>query len=115
MRLCRFGVKIASTRAGREVCQDSAVIAPHSAFVRVATSIPMPSFRSPRFAFALFRAGGLGFAICAGAANAFAANAAPAFSRERAAQSTKAHTTFLADDLLEGRGTGTRGHALAGR
>src|SRR5687768_6674213 len=25
----------------------------------------------------------------------------------------RAHTTFLADDLLEGRGAGTRGHALA--
>jgi len=30
-----------------------------------------------------------------------------------AAQRVRAHTTFLADDLLEGRGTGTRGYALA--
>src|SRR5947207_7732819 len=27
----------------------------------------------------------------------------------------KAHMTFLADDMLEGRGTGTRGHELAAR
>lgn len=32
-----------------------------------------------------------------------------------AAQRIQAHTTFLADDLLEGRGTGTRGHELAAR
>src|SRR5262245_27488507 len=27
----------------------------------------------------------------------------------------RAHMTFLADDLLEGRGTGTRGHEIAAR
>ncbi len=31
------------------------------------------------------------------------------------AQSIRAHVTFLADDLLEGRGAGTRGHELAAR
>lgn len=32
-----------------------------------------------------------------------------------ASRRVQAHTTFLADDLLEGRGTGTRGYALAAR
>ena len=32
-----------------------------------------------------------------------------------AATRIRAHTTFLADDLLEGRGTGSRGHELAAR
>ena len=36
-------------------------------------------------------------------------NADPEFSAER----IKAHVTFLADDLLEGREAGTRGHELA--
>ena len=35
--------------------------------------------------------------------------AAPTFSPDR----VKAHVAFLADDLLEGRGTGTRGHEIA--
>ena len=35
----------------------------------------------------------------------------PAFSADR----VKAHVAFLADDLLEGRGTGTRGHEIAMR
>ncbi len=34
----------------------------------------------------------------------------PAANAERR---VRAHTTFLADDLMEGRGTGTRGHGLA--
>jgi hypothetical protein len=34
---------------------------------------------------------------------------------ESTARSIRAHVTFLADDLLEGRGTGTRGHELAAR
>lgn len=37
------------------------------------------------------------------------AAATPAFSPDR----IKAHVAFLADDLLEGRGTGTRGHEIA--
>lgn len=37
--------------------------------------------------------------------------AAPQFSAER----IKADVTFLADDLLEGRGTGTRGHEIAAK
>ncbi len=37
--------------------------------------------------------------------------AEPAFSPDR----VKAHVTFLADDLLEGRGTGTRGYDIAAR
>lgn len=32
-----------------------------------------------------------------------------------AARRVQAHDTFLADDLMEGRGTGARGHELAGR
>ncbi|MBC7519800.1 MAG: M20/M25/M40 family metallo-hydrolase [Sandarakinorhabdus sp.] len=39
------------------------------------------------------------------------AAAEPDFSPER----VKAHVAFLADDLLEGRGTGTRGHEIATR
>ncbi len=39
------------------------------------------------------------------------APAAPDFSAER----IKAHVTFLADDLLEGREAGTRGHEIAAR
>lgn len=43
--------------------------------------------------------------------------AGPAQSQtaESTARSIRAHATFLADDLLEGRGTGTRGHELAAR
>jgi len=37
--------------------------------------------------------------------------AAPQFSAER----FKAHVTFLADDLLEGREAGSRGHEIAAR
>lgn len=45
-----------------------------------------------------------------------AAAAPPAdFPREAVERAVRAHTTFLADDLLEGRGTGTRGHELAAR
>ena len=40
-----------------------------------------------------------------------AATAPPAFSPER----FRAHVEFLADDLLEGRDTGTRGHEIAAR
>jgi hypothetical protein len=42
---------------------------------------------------------------------ACAAQAEPDFSAER----FKAHVTFLADDLLEGRDTGSRGHEIAAR
>lgn len=47
------------------------------------------------------------FALLAGAV--VAADLVPATRR------VQAHTAFLADDLLEGRGTGTRGYALAAR
>src|SRR5678815_3288159 len=36
-------------------------------------------------------------------------------SADFSADRFKAHVTFLADDLLEGRETGTRGHAIAAR
>lgn len=48
-------------------------------------------------------------ALLALAAPLFAAE--PDFSADR----VKAHVAFLADDLLEGRGTGTRGHEIAAR
>lgn len=41
--------------------------------------------------------------------------AAMATDDPTATRRVQAHTTFLADDLLEGRGTGTRGYALAAR
>jgi hypothetical protein len=50
----------------------------------------------------------LGVAVFASAA---AAPADPDFSADR----FKAHVTFLADDLLEGRAAGTRGHEIAAR
>lgn len=40
---------------------------------------------------------------------------AVAASEEDAAREVQAHTTYLADDLLEGRATGTRGYDLAAR
>ncbi|MDO8543221.1 MAG: M28 family metallopeptidase [Opitutaceae bacterium] len=47
-------------------------------------------------------------------ATALPGTAAPAESRDAVMErQVKAHATFLADDLLEGRGAGTRGHALA--
>src|SRR5262245_63158351 len=45
------------------------------------------------------------------AAIAAAAQTAPEFSADR----FKAHVAFLADDLLEGREAGTRGHEIAAR
>jgi len=42
-----------------------------------------------------------------------AAPAAPPSSPAAAAARVRAHVEFLADDLLEGRGTGTRGHEIA--
>ncbi|NLR72187.1 M20/M25/M40 family metallo-hydrolase [Novosphingobium sp. ERN07] len=44
-----------------------------------------------------------------------ASTAAPAFAQEPVfnAQAVRAHVTFLADDLLEGRDTGTRGYDIA--
>src|SRR3954454_10950254 len=49
--------------------------------------------------------------IVAMLATVAAAPADPDFSAER----FKAHVTFLADDLLEGREAGTRGHEIAAR
>jgi hypothetical protein len=53
----------------------------------------------------------LGAALAAAATAACARRAEPDFSAER----MKAHVTFLADDLLEGREAGTRGHEIAAR
>lgn len=44
-----------------------------------------------------------------------AAGAAAAAEPDFSAEALRAHVTFLADDLLEGRNTGTRGHELAAR
>ncbi len=52
-------------------------------------------------------------AISSGYALSFAAPSAPEPVPAAVERAVRAHTTFLADDLLEGRGTGTRGHALA--
>ena len=41
--------------------------------------------------------------------------AAPSARRTIRGEALSAHVRFLADDLLEGRGTGTRGHAIAAR
>lgn len=49
-------------------------------------------------------------ALAAGAALATPAHGAP---DSAAAARVRAHVEYLADDLLEGRGTGTRGHELA--
>src|SRR4051812_2140304 len=51
------------------------------------------------------------FAAVAFAATAFAQAAKPEDSIT--AQALRAHVRFLSDDLLEGRGTGTRGHEIA--
>jgi hypothetical protein len=51
----------------------------------------------------------LGAALIAAASVASVASAERDFSAER----IRAHVTFLADDLLEGRETGTRGHEIA--
>jgi hypothetical protein len=56
----------------------------------------------------MFRATILGAVLCATAAST---TADPDFSAER----FRAHVTFLADDLLEGREAGTRGHEIAAR
>src|SRR5262249_51699652 len=53
----------------------------------------------------------LGSAFIAAVVVGLAAAAEPDFSAER----FKAHVTFLADDLLEGREAGTRGHEIAAR
>lgn len=49
--------------------------------------------------------------LIAAAIAAVSARAEPEFSADR----IKAHVTFLADDLLEGREAGTRGHEIAAR
>ncbi|MFN7941291.1 MAG: M28 family metallopeptidase [Thermoanaerobaculia bacterium] len=67
---------------------------------------PLPSLL-PRLAFtALAAASGAAHGEDAGVAAALAAIRPDAL---------RAHVEFLADDLLEGRGTGTRGHELAAR
>jgi hypothetical protein len=53
------------------------------------------------------------FAAVALAATAFAQ--APKPEDSITAEGLKAHVRFLSDDLLEGRGTGTRGHEIAAR
>ncbi len=58
-----------------------------------------------------------GFAALCLSAAAFAQQAAqaPAPTPEFSANAFRAHVTFLADDLLEGRDTGSRGHEIAAR
>src|SRR6476660_7290489 len=51
----------------------------------------------------------LGAALITAATAGAVVHADPQFSAER----IKAHVTFLADDLLEGREAGTRGHEIA--
>jgi hypothetical protein len=53
----------------------------------------------------------VGAAVIVAASAVFVASAEPEFGAER----IKAHVTFLADDLLEGREAGTRGHEIAAR
>jgi len=53
----------------------------------------------------------LGLAVMTAATASAVVHADPEFSAER----IKAHVTFLADDLLEGREAGTRGHEIAAR
>src|SRR6476660_9605994 len=53
----------------------------------------------------------LGAALITAATAGAVVYADPEFSAER----IKAHVTFLADDLLEGREAGTRGHEIAAR
>jgi len=53
----------------------------------------------------------LRLALLAALVSPAALNAEPDFSADR----VKAHVAFFADDLLEGRGTGTRGHEIAAR
>src|SRR6185295_16693570 len=53
----------------------------------------------------------LAAALVATTTVAIAQRSEPDFSAER----FKAHVTFLADDLLEGREAGTRGHEIAAR
>ena len=50
-------------------------------------------------------------ALLLGVSATAASTAEPVFSPER----VKGHVAFLADDLLEGRGTGTRGHEIAAK
>jgi hypothetical protein len=64
--------------------------------------MPAHRFRPARFLL-------LGLVVTATAVSAFSADDGDALRERR----IRAHTTFLADDLLEGRGAGTRGHALA--
>ena len=52
-------------------------------------------------------------ALASGATQAAPPPLAPHASNSAAAARVRAHVEFLADDLLEGRGTGTRGHEIA--
>ena len=77
--------------------------------LRAATTMKLPSITSgilPGLALSM---------ALAGSPDAWAASGAEDAEREQTARLVQAHTTFLADDLLEGRGTATRGHALAAR
>jgi len=51
--------------------------------------------------------------LASGATQAAPPPLAPPASNSAAAARVRAHVEFLADDLLEGRGTGTRGHEIA--
>lgn len=56
----------------------------------------------------------VGVCVTLAATSLARANATP-FDTAAIERRARAHLTFLADDLLEGRGTGTRGHALAAK
>src|SRR5437868_5036602 len=56
-----------------------------------------------------------GLAALSLTASAFAQPAAPAATPDFSADAFRAHVTFLADDLLEGREAGTRGYDIASR
>ncbi len=53
--------------------------------------------------------------VSPGGAQPVAAPAGPAQERDRLGQALEGHIRFLADDLLEGRGLGQRGHEIAAR
>src|SRR4051812_21112505 len=68
----------------------------------------MPLLRKKKMRLKLLAAASLGFSLVAAAPPA-PSRAVPLFSADR----FRAHVTFLADDRLEGRDTGSRGHEIA--
>src|SRR3954467_13063463 len=68
----------------------------------------MPLLRKKKMRLKLLAAASLGFSLVAAAPPA-PSRAVPVFSADR----FRAHVPFLADDRLEGRDTGSRGHEIA--